>query len=161
MFYNLKRNYFIGVGFLSKKTNVSLIMCIIFTMFLVGCINKASNEFDLSQLSRVDIEVVQEDGIYGEAEMITDAETVDALRKAFKPIKWEPNVEPKMARKEDLKATLFFKYDENMPERLFEYQIWFIQRNDTATIISNNEKERYGTLEKDNAQILENILLKN
>ncbi|TCN26337.1 hypothetical protein [Mesobacillus foraminis] len=146
---------------MSKKTNVSLIMCLIFAMFLVGCINKSSNEFDLSQLSRVDIEVVQEDGSYGEAEMITDEETVDALRKAFKQIKWEPNVEPKMGRKEDIKATLFFKYDENMPERLFEYQIWFIQSNDTATIISNNEKERYGTLEKDNAQILEKILLKN
>ncbi|WP_121612657.1 hypothetical protein [Mesobacillus foraminis] len=146
---------------MSKKTNVSLIMCIIIAMFLVGCINKASNEFDISQLSRVDIEVVQEDGSYGEAEMITDEETVDAVRKAFKQIKWEPNVEPKMARKEDIKATLFFKYDENMPERLFEYQIWFIHNNDTATMISNNEKEGYGTLEKDNAQILESIFFNN
>ncbi|MFS0639192.1 hypothetical protein AB1K84_25295 [Mesobacillus foraminis] len=146
---------------MTKKTNVSLIMWIIFAMFLVGCINKASNEFDLSKLSRVDIEVVQEDGSYGESEMITDEATVDALRKAFKPIKWEPNAEPKMARKEDIKATLFFKYDENMPERLVEYQIWFNQNNDTATIISNNEEEGYGTLEKDNAQILENIFFNN
>ncbi|MBT2759290.1 hypothetical protein J7E71_25825 [Mesobacillus foraminis] len=88
---------------MSKKTNVSLIMCLIFAMFLAGCINKASNEFDLNQLSRVDIEVVQEDGSYGEAEMITDEETVDALGKAFKQIKWEPNAEPKMARKEDIR----------------------------------------------------------
>ncbi|MEH7178053.1 hypothetical protein [Neobacillus vireti] len=64
-----------------------------------------------------------------------------------------------MARKEDVKATLFFKYDENMPERLFEYQIWFNQSNDTAMIISSNVKEGYGTLDKENAQALEKILL--
>jgi hypothetical protein len=143
---------------LSKKTNVYLIICIIFATFLVGCINKAPNKFDLKQLTRVDIEVVKADGSYEEAVMITDEETIYAIRKAFKQIKWEPNVEPKMARKEDVKATLFFKYDENTPERLFEYQVWFNQNNDTATIISNNVKEGYGTLDK-NAQTLENILL--
>lgn len=128
-------------------------------MFLIGCINKAPNEFDLNQLTRVDIEVVKPDESYEEAVMITDEETVDALRKAIKQIKWEPNVEPKMARKEDVKATLFFEYDENMPERLFEYQIWFNQSNDTATIISTNVQEGYGTLDKENAQALVNILL--
>lgn len=136
-----------------------LIGCIISVMFLIGCINKAPNEFDLNQLTRVDIEVVKPDESYEEAVMITDEETVDALRKAIKQIKWEPNVEPKMARKEDVKATLFFEYDENMPERLFEYQIWFNQSNDTATIISNNVQEGYGTLDKENAQALVNILL--
>lgn len=128
-------------------------------MFLVGCINKVPNKFDLKQLTRVDIEVVKADGSYEDSVMITDEKMVDTIRKAFKQIKWEPNVEPKMARKEDVKATLFFKYDENMPERLFEYQIWFKQNNDTATIISNNEKEGYGTLDKENAQALENVFL--
>ena len=74
-------------------------------------------------------------------------------------MKWQPNAEPKMVRNEDVKATLFFKYDENMPERLFVYQIWFIQSNGTATIISNNEKEGLGTLDKENAQELETIFL--
>jgi hypothetical protein len=128
-------------------------------MFLIGCTNKTPKEFNLNQLTRVDVEVVKGDKSYDESVMITDEETIDVLRKTFKQIKWEPNVEPKMARKEDVKATLFFYYDENMPERLFEYQIWFNQSNDTATIISNNEKEGYGTLNKDNAQTLENILL--
>lgn len=131
----------------------------ILTMFLIGCTNKVPKDFNLNQLTRVDIEVVKADGGYEEVVMITDEETVDALRKAFKQIKWEPNAEPKMARKEDVKATLFFKYDENMPERLFEYQIWFNQSNDTATIISNNGKEGYGTLDQENAQTLEKILL--
>jgi hypothetical protein len=127
-------------------------------MFIIGC-TKDSEEFNLNQLTRVDVEVVKDDESYEESVMITDEETVDTLRKAFKSIKWEPNVEAKMSRREDVKATLFFKYDKNMPERLFEYQIWFNHSNDTATIISNNENEGYGTLDKEHARTLEEILL--
>jgi hypothetical protein len=128
-------------------------------MFIIGCSNKATNEFNLNQLTRVDVEMVNDDESYEESVMITDEETVDTLRKAFKSIKWEPNVEAKMSRREDVRTTLFFKYDKNMPERLFEYQIWFNQSNDTATIISNNENEGYGTLDKEHARTLEDILL--
>ena len=142
-----------------KKTNVYCIIFIIFVLFLIGCANKDPNNYDLDQLTRVDVEVVKADESYEEAFIITDGETVDVLRKVFKQVKWEPNAEPKMARKEDVKATLFFKYDKNMPERLFEYQIWFNQSNNTATILSNNVKEGLGMLDKENAQIVENILL--
>ncbi|MFJ7405883.1 MULTISPECIES: hypothetical protein [unclassified Lysinibacillus] len=144
---------------MSKKINVRFVICFIFVMFLMGCINKVPNKFDLKQLTRIDIEEVKADGSYGESVMITEEKTLEIIRKIFKQIKWEPNVESKMAREKDIKATLFYKYDENMPERLFEYQIWFNQKNDTATIISNNEKEGYGNLDKENAQALENILL--
>ena len=140
--------------------NIYLIISIVFAVFLIGCTNKVPKESNLNQLTRVDVEVVKANENYEESVMITDKETIDVLRKAFKQIKWEPNVEPKMARKEDVKATLFFEYDKNMPERLFEYKIWFNQNNDTATIISNNESENYGTLDKDDAQTLETILLK-
>ncbi|MEH7247426.1 hypothetical protein V7114_11665 [Neobacillus niacini] len=143
-----------------KRINIYLIISTVFLMFLIGCSNKGSKEVNLNQLTRVDVEVVKSDESYEEAEMITDEESLEVVRKSFEQIKWEPNVEPKMARKEDVKATLFFEYDENMPERLFTYQIWFNQSNDTATIISNNEKEGFGTLDKENAKILENILLK-
>lgn len=129
-------------------------MCLFPALLLMGCLNK-----DLNQLTRVDIEIVKTDGNYEESFMITDEKTVDALREIFKQIEWNPNEEAKMARKEDIKATLFFEYDENMPERLFEYKIWFIQSNETAKIISNNSKEGYGRLEKENAQTLKNISL--
>ena len=152
-------NNLIEGDFLLKKVNIYFIISIIFAMLLIGCTNKVTNEIDLNQLTRVDVEVVKTDESYEEAVMITDKETIDALRKSFKEIKWEPNVEPKMARKEDVKATLFFQYDENMPERLLEYQIWFNQSNNKVTIISNDEKERYGTLDKNNAKTLESILL--
>lgn len=146
-----------GGDLLPKNWSIFCIINIIFALFLIGC--NASNDFKLNQLTRVDVEVVKADESYEEVVMITDEETIDILRRAFKQIKWEPNAEPKIARKEDVKITLFFKYDKNMPERLFEYHIWFIQSNGTATIISNNEKEGLGTLDKDNANILENILL--
>ena len=139
--------------------NIYLTVSIVFSIFLIGCTNKVPKEFNLNQLTRVDVEVVKANESYEEPVMITDKETIDVLRKTFKQIKWEPNVEPKMARKEDVKATLFFEYDKNMPERLFEYKIWFNQNNDTATIISNIESENYGILDKDNAQTLETILL--
>jgi hypothetical protein len=145
---------------LPKRPIVYRIIFIIFVLLLIGCTNKAPNEYDLKQLTRIDVEVVKADESYEEAFMITDKETIDVLRNSIKKVKWEPNAEPKMARKEDVKATLFFKYDKNIPERIYEYQIWFNQSNDNATIISTNEKEGYGTLDKENTQILKNILLK-
>lgn len=140
-----------------KKANIFLTISMIFTMLLIGCMNTASKEFNFNQLTRVDVEAVKADESYEEAVMITDEETIDVVRKIFKQIQWEPNAEPKMARMEDVKATLFFEYDKNMPERLFEYEIWFNQSNGTATIMSNNEKEGFGTLDKDHAQTLERI----
>ncbi len=127
---------------------------------LIGCINKDPEKVNLNQLTRVDVQVVKTDESYGETVTITDKKTVDNLKKVFKKVKWEPNIEPKIVRKEDVKATLFFEYDQNMPERLFEYEIWFNQDNNTAMIISNNEKEGFGTLDKNNAKKLKNILLK-
>lgn len=127
---------------------------------MIGCINKDPEKVNLNQLTRVDVQVVKTDESYGETVTITDKKTVDNLKKVFKKVKWEPNIEPKIVRKEDVKATLFFEYDQNMPERLFEYEIWFNQDNNTAMIISNNEKEGFGTLDKNNAKKLKNILLK-
>ncbi|MEC1525966.1 hypothetical protein P9D43_28615 [Neobacillus niacini] len=150
---------FNDISSMLKKTSVYNIILIIFVMLLIGCTNNSPKKYVINQLIRVDVEVVNTDESYEEAFMITDEETVDVLRTVFKQVKWEPNAEPKMARKEDVKSTLYFKYDENMPERLFVYQIWFNQ-NDTATIISNNEKDGYGTLDKDNAETLEQIFLK-
>ena len=98
-------------------------------MFVIGCTSKAPKDFNLNQLTRVDIEVVKADESYEEAIMITDEETVDELRKIFKQIKWEPNVEPKMARREVCTGNPIFQNHRlrYMPERSSEYQIWFNQ----------------------------------
>ena len=57
------------------------------------------------------------------------------------------------------RARLFFSFDKNMPERLVEYFIWFNPGNKTATIIDRDE-HAYGSLDKKNAEILKEIMLK-
>lgn len=107
----------------------------------------------------MDVQKVNPDGIGGDIVTITDSESIERLTTAFEQVKWAPNVKAEMTRKEDAKATLFFEFNENMPERLFEYKVWFNQNEGTATLISNNEKEGYGELDKDNASILRNEIL--
>jgi hypothetical protein len=92
--------------------------------------------------------------------MITDSESIELLRQAFAQIKWDDKV-VKMASEPDVEATLFYTFDENISERLYEYKIWFNESAGTATIISNNENESYGELDKDNTQFLKKIFLSN
>jgi PBP1b-binding outer membrane lipoprotein LpoB len=133
------------------KNYTFLIVCI---LLLVGCMGDEKGE-----LTRVDARKMNPDGNYGATAMITDNKSVGILKLAFEQVKWEPNVIVNMVRKADVKATLFFKFDENMPERLFEYEIWFVENSGTANIVSNNEKEGYGELDKDSAANLKNVLL--
>ena len=141
-----------------KKVHISFIITVIFVMFLIGCTNKATKNIHLHQLNRVDVELMKEDGNDEEDMIIADEETINLLRQMFSKINWEPDGQPSMERKEDVKATLFFEDDADMPERLVEYQIWF-HPDDTATIISNYGNENYGTLEKGNGQALDKLLL--
>lgn len=124
----------------------------VFMVLLVGCIEEKG------QLSRVDVQKIDTEGKYEDVVMITDRESIELLRQAVEQIKWDDKV-VKMARKPDVEATLFYTFDENKPERLYEYEIWFNESAGTATIISNNENESYGELDKDNAQALNNIFL--
>lgn len=111
-------------------------------------------------LTRVDVQKVDKEGNYEEVVMITDKESIGLLKKAIEDIKWTPNTIVDMVRKADVKATLFFEFDENMPERLVEYEIWFNESVGTAEIASNNENEGYGKLDTDNTKILRKNLLK-
>jgi hypothetical protein len=70
-------------------------------------------------------------------------------------IDWQP--EKSIAAKElDVTAILFYEVDKNMPERLFEHRIAFIE-DGTAEIWSNNEAERYGVLSAEEAEALKAI----
>ncbi|RKL64877.1 hypothetical protein CR203_23945 [Salipaludibacillus neizhouensis] len=114
-------------------------------------------------LTRVDVQKVDKEGDYEEVVMITDNESIELLKKAFEDIKWSPYTVINMARKANVKATLFLEFDENMPERLYEYEIWFNESAGAgagaAEIVSNNEKEGYGELDKENTNILRKNLL--
>lgn len=122
------------------------IVAVLFVSMLLGACSGPEN----GQLTRVDVQKVDTEGNYEEAVWITDTESINRLNHSFEKVKWEPGVEAQMARKEDVLATLFYTFDENMPEKLFEYRIWF-NSNGTATIISDRENEGYGTLDKEGA----------
>jgi hypothetical protein len=130
-------------------------MSIIF-LFLIILLTACSGE--KGELTRVDVQKVDIEENYKDVVMITDDETIELLKKTFKQIKWDDK-EVNMARKPDVKATLFYRFDENMPERLVEYEIWFNENAGTVTIVSNKENQSYGELDKD-TNTLRKILLK-
>lgn len=142
--------------------NRLLINLSIFTICLItliGCSNEVPKEFDLSLLTRVDVQTFT--GENNESELIiTEEEKIKTLREVFARIEWEQNVKAEISRKEDVKTTLFFTFDKNMPERLFEYSIWFDQ-GEASAIIIDKEKNAIGTLNKEDAQTLKNILVKD
>ncbi|MCR8848400.1 hypothetical protein NQ095_08305 [Rossellomorea sp. SC111] len=111
------------------------------------------------ELKRVDIQKANKEGNYEEVVMITDHESIELLKKLFEDIKWDDK-EVNMARNPDVKATLFYEYDKNMPERLVEYEIGFHESSGTTTIVSSNENQSYGELDKDNTKTFRGILLK-
>ncbi len=143
-----------------KKMIMSLTIILISTLLLIGCSNDEEklSKVNVEQLTRVDVQVVKSDESYDEAVMITDKDTVDSSRKLFEQIEWQQNVKAEMGRREDVIVTLFFSYDENMPGKLVEYFIWFNHGNETATIIDRIENA-YGTLDKENATILKELVL--
>lgn len=135
--------------------NKLLISLTIFAIFLIsGCSNEVPKEFDLDQLIRVDFEIYTDQN----ETIITEEEKIETLREVFAKGEWEQNIKAEMARKEDVKATLFFTFDRNMPERLFDYLIWFNQDDATATIIDSG-KNALGTLDKEGAKKLQGILV--
>ncbi|MFT9600260.1 hypothetical protein [Mesobacillus sp.] len=94
----------------------------------------------------------------GEEKIIASNDNLKKIQQAFDKIKWSPNTEAEMARKEDILATSFIQEEKNMPERLYRYRIWF--EGETATIISDKDNEGYGRLtDKEQVEVLESVLL--
>lgn len=135
-----------------RKLNLTFLLVVI--VLFTGCMAE-----EKGQLTRVDVEYIS--GKDGYVTMITESESIEVLRTVFEKIKWTPSIDLNMVSKADVKATLFFEFDKNMPERLYEYEIWFNENDGTVTVLSNNEKEGYGVLDKDNARILQSEFNRN
>ncbi|MCS0673786.1 hypothetical protein [Cytobacillus firmus] len=133
-----------------------IILSIITILLLIGCSKDASNEFDLNQLTRIDISEEKSEKEF----IITEKEKIKSLRKIISRIEWKTDIKPQMAENEDVKATLFFTYDKNMPERLTEYSIWFSKEDGSAAIF-HREKNALGTLDKENAKSLKELIINN
>lgn len=130
-----------------------IIMMILLGFLLMGCTEKVPEKLDFNQLNRVDVEEVSQK----KTVMITDSETIIQLRKIFEKIMWEEHEESERTGKGEFNATLFFKFDDNMPERLVVYQIWINQENGDVTIFEK-DKEAYGFLSENNSKALKTIL---
>ncbi len=127
---------------------------------LLAACSLQSEERKKGELVRIDVQQVEENGTKSEEQIVTDPDDLDAARKAIGNTEWRPNKELEMKRAEDTVATFFYRKDENMPESLTEYRIWF-EEDDSATLFSNDEEERYGKLNPENGQILKNLFWEN
>lgn len=134
---------------------IYLLICLV-TLFLIGCTDQVSDKKDLHMLSRVDVVPIEE-GTKMEEFIVVDEKELSSIREIFGQVQWSPGVESEMERMEDFQLKLFYIYDEDMPERMFEYKIWF-NKDETATLISNVARENFGELDKDGAEELKEIL---
>ena len=93
----------------------------------------------------------------GDGQMITETEQVRKIGELFEKVDWEKgNVKVQMDREEDMTLTFFYRYDENMPERLEEFEIWFNDGN-PVEIVDQNE-HRYGKLSAADGQKLKDVI---
>ncbi|MBM7608482.1 hypothetical protein JOD29_001727 [Lysinibacillus composti] len=134
------------------KKMIGFIYILVLGILLAACSEKEG------QLTRVDVQEVNKEGNKEEV-IIVDQESLQTIKKSLEHVRWEPNTEVSMARREDVIAILFYTIDENMPESLVEHQIWF-EVNGSATIISNHEDQGYGRLDQEHAQNLKNAFIK-
>ena len=131
------------MGVCIVKKMISIIFLFVVSL-LVSCSGQEKGE-----LTRVDVFIENQNDIH------IQEDTLALLEKTFEQIEWEPNIKADMSRKEDVMLTFFYSVEENMPERLYEYRIWF--NSETATIISNEENEGFGELDTENLKIIKNI----
>lgn len=136
------------------KKILSFTFILLFLLIVTAC-SKQEGLIKQDELKRIDVQNTNEN----EEIIITDTETIHTIKNSIDNVKWRPDVEPQMARKEDFTVTLFHLFDKNMPERLYNYRVWF-NTDDTATMISDNSTQGYGTLNKDHTDALKRALLK-
>lgn len=138
---------------MSLKKTITIIF-LFATIFLVGCYSEEERE-----LTRVDFQKLNKEGNYEEVVMITDNETLNLLKRTIenRNIKWE-DIGVNVARNPDVKATFFYT-DDNKPEKLREFGIWFNENNDTGTIGSIDDNKSHGDLNQENVNTLKSIFL--
>jgi len=137
--------------FLKNFVFLTSVLLIVLTIFS-GCENETK------KLTQVTYQVMQKDGNYGEESIISDKKTLNQLASIFDEIKWEKGTIPSMARKGDVKAVLFYEVEKDMPEKLYEYEIWF-NENGKAEFLGSDKDESYGTLNKDKSKLLKKLLV--
>lgn len=127
-------------------------------LFLIGCSDEEPKKFNLDQLTRVDI---QEITPKSENEFVIMVEKdLDIIRETFKEVEWEPNTMVDIQGERTVEATFLYTYEENMPERLFVYEV-YLMKNGSISLQSEKGEEGYGELSKEHAKSLKTLFFRN
>ncbi|KFZ43501.1 hypothetical protein CS060_11715 [Anoxybacillus flavithermus] len=102
--------------------------------------------------------IIYTDGKTSSEKEITDLKTLQSLQRVFTKIEWNRYIEVKMVRQEDAELIMFRQVKQHMPEKTIQYRIWFEHADVGATIISSDPEENIGTLNKNDAKTLEDII---
>lgn len=127
-------------------------------LFLIGCSDDEPKEFNLDQLTRVDIQEItpKSDNEF----VIMEEKDLDVIREAFEDVEWEPNTMVDIQGERMVEATFFYTYEENVPERLFVYEI-YLMKNGSISLQSEKGEEGYGELSTKHAESLKTLFFKN
>ena len=119
-----------------------LFLMLLSIYLLVACSNGAtdSNAIDLQKLTQVDY--YSKDG---EELIIVEQEQLLELAEILQAIPWQQSIKVQMSREEDGKLTLFVLEYKNMPERLYEWFLWFNQQGSIEIV--DREKNAYAKLD--------------
>jgi len=131
-----------------KKTMISFVVISVFILLLVACTTEGKG-----RLTRVDVVIESQDYTH-----IQDKASLVLLENIFEQAQWEPSKVPDMTREADVKAIFLYEVEKNMPERLYEYTIWFNEDSGTAIIISDDKEEGCSGLDKDSTKSLKSII---
>jgi hypothetical protein len=111
-------------------------------VLLAGC----EREINLETIQWATIESVgNNNNIETEEIMIFKAEELESIQNYLSQIDWKPHIQPEMGRYEDIYLKLFVEVEQNMPERIDEYRIWF-EQDHSMTILSTVENEGFGRM---------------
>lgn len=114
---------------------------------LTGCHDQKYGE-----LTRIDI---FEKGKEQEHTLV-DEELINSIEEKMSQIEWVPNMKPEMEREPDAEADFFFTEDNDEPETITTYHIWFNGKN--AEILSNDKREGFGRLENGSEDLTELLI---
>ncbi|QST01010.1 hypothetical protein IMZ31_05415 [Pontibacillus sp. ALD_SL1] len=130
---------------------------ILLVLFVLFVTTACSGEF--GELTRVDVQHVTPGEDNAGVDMITDADSIQTIRDVMKEIQWEDK-NASMVRKADVRAVYYYEQEEDMPERLVEYDIWFTDKPVFAVIMSEEEGRRYGVVRPEQGAILRDMFVK-
>jgi len=115
---------------------------IILLIMVSGCNNTSSNISKIT-LEQKNLTV-----------KVLDKNTHKKLESVFDKVKWEPKTQVSMSRKEDCRLEVTYKV--HSKSEMVGYLIWF-SKIGTAELVSSDQNESYGELDKVNTKTLKEI----